>query len=243
MPAILTKLLREMAASCVLKFANAVIIHQNLRPSKGENNMKRILCVSLLVLIASVAGFADIARPEPSKTPKIKPSKSIETSLTIHMDSNTKVATLRIPKGQLLQLRAELDQLANENDDTAAVTTGGMSRTQTIVSGMFLSLALVFGGMWFVRTGKASTTAGKTLVILAVVAGVGSAATLVYANAGPPPAVRSITSAIFDKKAFVYVSSASGKVNVEVSDGNSIELNVPAPKGWPMEKEKVPGEE
>ena len=103
---------------------------------------------------------------------------------------------------------------------------------------MFLSLAMVFGGIWFVRNGKSATKTGKTLVIFAFIAGVGSAATLVFANAGPPPASRSITSALFDKKAFVYVNSASGKIKLEVSDQSSVELRVPAPENWPLDKDK-----
>lgn len=197
--------------------------------------MKRILCLSMLILLGSVAVFSDVA---PERTPKPKPTpktESVSTMLSISMDSNTKVATLSIPREQLKQLRAEIDQLDNGNDNTAAVT--GISRTQTIVSGAFLSLALVFGGMWFVRSGKSATKSGKSLVILAMIGIVGSAATFVYANAGPPPELRSISSTLFDKKAFGYWNSAMGKVNLTVSDAQVIELKVPAPKKWPNDRE------
>ena len=203
--------------------------------------MKKILSLSLLIMLASIAGFADVPRPPvaniiadptPRNTPK---PKQVSTTMSIRMDSKTKVATLSIPKEQLRQLTAQLEQM--DSDDTAA-TTGSFSRTQTIVSGMFLSLAMVFGGIWFVRNGKSATKAGKTLVIFAVIAGVGSAATLVFANAGPPPALRSITSSLFDKKAFIYMSSANGKINLEVSDQSSVELRVPAPANWPLDKDK-----
>lgn len=205
--------------------------------------MKRILSISLLLLLSSISGLADIARPEPTKP--VKQKKSVATTMTIRMDKDTKEAKLIIPKSQIKQLRAALEDLDNESDATAAA--GGATRTQTIVSGMFLSLALVFGGVWFVRSGKSATKSGKALVVIAVIAGLGSAATYIYANAGPPQSLRSISSALFDKKAFSYFNTASGKVNVETSDGTSIELRVPAPEGWPMDKnegiEKVNEEE
>lgn len=204
--------------------------------------MKQTLGLLALLLLSSVAVFSDIARPDktPTRTPK---PKTISSSMTIRMDSNTKVATLRVPKDKLKQLSAELDQLADESDDTAAVNTPGLTRTQTIVSGIFLSLALVFGGMWFARSGRSSTTTVKTLVIFALIAGAGSAATFVYGNVGPPQALRSISSELFDRKAFLFYSSAGGTVNIEVTNGSSVELSVPAPKNWPKDKEETKPEE
>jgi hypothetical protein len=189
--------------------------------------MKRIICLTTLVLLAAVAVFADIARPDPTKTPK--PAKGVDTTMSIRLDRNATEVKLIIPKSQIKQLRAELEQLDDDLDNTAAVTQpSSFSRTQTIVSGAFLSLALVFGGMWFVRSGKATSAAGKSLVILAVVAGVGSAATLVYANAGPPP-ITKITSNLFDKDQFRY-RSVYGKIKMETSNETNVQLVVPDPQ-------------
>ncbi|HQY68176.1 MAG TPA: hypothetical protein PLD38_12925 [Pyrinomonadaceae bacterium] len=196
--------------------------------------MKRTLCLMLLTLVASTIAFGDIARPQPSKTPKQK--ASIDSTLSIRLSSDAKEAKLVIPKSQLRQLRAELERLDDGSDDTAVLeTTSGVTRTQTIVSGAFLSLALVFGGMWLVRSGKSATKMGKTLVILTVIAGIGSAATLVYANAGPPPETRSITGKIFSQTVQSW-KWGSGKIKVETkSEGDSIDLIVPdspkTPKG------------
>ena len=198
--------------------------------------MKRVLCLSMLILLSSFTAFSDIA---PAKTPKPTPapkSEPVKTFMSIRMDSKAKVATLSIPREQLKQLRAEIDQFDSDGDNTAAAT-GSFSRTQTIVSGAFLSLALVFGGMWFVRGGRSATKTGKSLVILAMIGIIGSAATFVYANAGPPPELRSISSTLFDKKAFGYWTSAGGGINLTVSDASVIELSVPAPKNWPNDKE------
>ncbi|MFM9904092.1 MAG: hypothetical protein ACKVQJ_05910 [Pyrinomonadaceae bacterium] len=189
--------------------------------------MKRIFCLSALMLLISAAAFADIARPDPTKTPK--PGKGVNTTMTIRMDRDAAEPKLIIPKSQIKQLRAELEQLDSDTDNTAAVSAPGLSRTQTIVSGMFLSLAVVFGGMWFVRSGKAATKTGKSLLILAVIAGIGSAATLVYANAGPPR-INVITSKIFDKDSFRFYSSVSGKIRVETSNESGVVLVVPDPK-------------
>ncbi len=189
--------------------------------------MKRFFCLTTVVLLAAVAVFADIARPDPTKTPK--PPKGVDTTMSIRLDRNATEVKLIIPKSQIKQLRAELEQLDDDSDNTAAVTNpSSFSRTQTIVSGAFLSLALVFGGMWFVRSGKATSTSGKSLVILAMIAGAGSAATLVYANAGPPP-ITKITSSLFDKDQFRY-RSVYGKIKMETSNETNVQLVVPDPQ-------------
>ena len=198
--------------------------------------MKKLICLATLVLLASTAAFADIARPEPNKTPKQNASNSIETGMNIKLDSEAKEARLIIPKSQIKQLRAQLEVLDGDSDNTAAVTTPSISRTQTIVSGTFLSLALVFGGMWFVRSGKAATKTGKTLVILAVLAGAGSAATFIFANAGPPPEARTITGKMFTQAVHMY-GTGWGTVRLEAGDKPQIELIVPDPPDKPKTDE------
>ena len=199
--------------------------------------MKRLICLTVLLLLASAAAFADIARPQPTKEPKPNSSKSIEIGMSIKLDSEAKEARLIIPKAQIKQLRAQLENLDDDSDNTAAVTTpGSFSRTQTIVSGSFLSLALVFGGMWFVRSGRSVGRTGKGLVILAVVAGIVSAATLVYANAGPPQEARSITGKMFTPAVHMY-RTGWGTVKLEAGNKNQIELIVPDPPDKPKTDE------
>ncbi|CAN5514405.1 hypothetical protein BH10ACI2_BH10ACI2_15640 [soil metagenome] len=191
--------------------------------------MKRLLCLTAFILLVSAATFADIPRPDPTKTPKPKSSKSIETSMEIKLDSTAKEARLIIPRSQIRELRAQLDQMDDDSDNTAAVTTPGVTRTQTIVSGTFLSLAIVFGGMWFVRSGKGGTKTGKNLVVLAAVASLASAATFVYANAGPPSEARSITGKMFTPAVHMY-GFGWGTVKLEVGDQKQVQLIVPNPK-------------
>ena len=119
--------------------------------------MKRITLMIAILVVGSVAAYADIAPPKQEKTPKPKPG--VTTTMFIKLDRNATEAVLRIPKSQIKQLRAELEQIDDAEDNTAALTApaeNSFSRTQTIVSGLFLSLAIVFGGMWFARSGKAS---------------------------------------------------------------------------------------
>lgn len=186
-----------------------------------------------MLLLASIAAFADIARPGKAPSRVEKPKPGIATSMTIRLDRNATEAKLIIPKSQIKQLRAELEQMDGDSDNTAAA--GTFSRTQAIVSGIFLSLAFVFGGIWFVRSGKAATKMGKAFVIITVIAGIGSAATFVYANVGPPPEARSITSKLFDQKVMSPYRFASGKIKIETSDSDSVQFIVPdaspAPSG------------
>jgi len=184
--------------------------------------MKKILLLASIALLASTVGFADIPRPE--KTPK--PQAGVPMTMEIMMDKSAKEAKLLIPKSQIKQLRAELEALDDDSGNTAAAT-GGFTRLQTIVSGAFLSLAFVFGGMWFVRSGKASTKGGKALAAGAILGGIGAATTVVFANAGPPPGARNITSKLFDQKIFTPYGFAYGKIKIETTDGNQVKLIVP----------------
>lgn len=199
--------------------------------------MKRMALLGVLILMTSVCIFADIARPEPTKTPKTGSKKSIVTGMSIKLDADAKEARLIIPKSQIKELRAAIDQMDDGSDNTAAVTsTGSFTRTQTIVSGVFLSMAIVFGGLWFVRSGRASTKAGKTLVVLTALAALGSAATFVYANAGPPAEARSITGKMFVPAMHMY-NGGWGTVRLETGDQTQIELIVPNPPDKPKSEE------
>lgn len=188
--------------------------------------MRKILLVAAIALFASTAAFADIARPEKSPNRVPKPTPGVSTTMEIMMDKNAKEAKLLVPKSQIKQLRAELEALDDDGDNTAAVS-GGSTRLQTIISGAFLSLAFVFGGMWLVRSGKSATKGGKALAIAAILGGVGAATTVVFANVGPPPGARSITSKLFDQKVFTPYGFAYGKIKVETTDGNQVKLIVP----------------
>lgn len=191
--------------------------------------MKKLLSIAAVALFSSTVVFADIAKP--GKSPTSNGKASIETTLDIRLDSEAKEAPrLIIPRSQIKQLRAELESLDDGSDNTAAaVATSGTSRIQTIMSGLFLSLAFVFGGIWFVRSGRAATKGGKGAVAILVISFVATAATFVFANAGPPSEARSITGKMFAPAVHMY-GFGWGKIKVETGDAeNRIQLIVPNP--------------
>lgn len=188
--------------------------------------MKKIIYLAAILMLGSITSLADV--PDPSKYPKRtpKPKPGVVTNMSIRLDSNATEAKLIIPKAQLKQLRAELDEPDDADNNTA---TAGVSRTQTIVSGVLLSMAFAFGGIWFVRSRKAMAP-GKNFVVLAALAGIASAATLVYANVGPPPEARTISSKMFSETMHRY-KGGWGRVTIESStDADQIEFIVPDPK-------------
>ncbi|MBK7933415.1 MAG: hypothetical protein IPK01_07895 [Acidobacteria bacterium] len=195
--------------------------------------MKRILALALVMMFCSVIAFSDIARPDqkPDRTPKVLYNATADMSITL--DRNASRPVLRIPKTTLKYLRAELEAADDSADDTAAVTTGGGSnwtKTQTIISGAFLSLAFVFGGFWFIRSGKASSKGVRNLVVVGVMSGIAVTATYVYANVGPPP-VSGITNKIFNRSAMFGGDYAHERnIRVEKTDGDEIELIIPDPQ-------------
>lgn len=192
--------------------------------------MKRIIALSLLMMLASAVAFSDIARPEPKpqKTPKVLYNATADMTIRLDRDANQPV--LRIPNSALKYLRAELEREDGTSDDNAAVNTNGgvsLSRTQTIMSGAFLSLALIFGGFWFIRSGKAASKGVRNLVILGVVSAVALTATFVYANIGPPP-FSGFTNRLFNRNAMVGGTYAhESGIRIERTNGTEIELIIP----------------
>ena len=149
----------------------------------------RILITFAALLIFAGSAMADV--PRPKVTPN-KPAKttSIDTRLDIRLRRDATEAKLILSKAQLNQLRAELDAIDGGASDTASA---GITGIQTIAGGMFLSLAMVFAGVWFVRSGRMSKPAVAAVLVFAVC----TLATMVYANAGPPPEARSITGKMY----------------------------------------------
>ncbi len=185
--------------------------------------MKKIVLGMCLLVLFTANAFSDVRFETPKPTATPKQAKALDTRLYIRISSDTKEARLVIPKSQLQQLRAELEQL----DDSNSANSFNFTRTQTIVSGLFISLAFVFGGVWFARSRKIETKTGKSLVAGVVLFLSGAFATIAFANVGPPPDARSITGKIFSDAVHQY-SQASGNIKLEISDAdNGIQLIVP----------------
>ncbi|MGE3468573.1 MAG: hypothetical protein AB7J13_16750 [Pyrinomonadaceae bacterium] len=187
--------------------------------------MRKALLLSAAIMLTTIAAFADIARPGKAPNRVEKPAAGLDGNLLIRLDRNATEAKLIIPRSQIPQLRAELERL-DGNSNVAAFSEGSFSRTQTIISGIFLSLAIAFGGMWFMRSN--APPAGKVIAVVAAFGVIGTAASIAYANVGPPPSARKITSLLFDKKIFTPYGFATGKIKVETSDDTAYILVVPA---------------
>jgi len=188
--------------------------------------MKRLFSLCVLLGMFSLAAFADVRLPDtPKPTPAPKQKKTIESNMTIRLDKKASEARLIIPKSQIKQLRAALDDLDDDTGNTAL----NIGRTQTIVSGLFLSLAFVFGGVWFARARKNDGKINKTAAAAIMLFLVGASATAAFANMGPPTELRSISSKLFNKQIFGGWNSATGKIKIEVTekDGGPVELVVP----------------
>jgi hypothetical protein len=185
--------------------------------------MKKFFVAAILLFAFSIAACADILLETPKPTPAPKQAKAIDTRLYISISKDTKEARLVIPKSQLKQLRAELDQL----DESNPTLSFNFSRTQTVVSGLFLSLAFVFAGVWFARSQKSESKTGKALAVGSILFLSGMFATIAFANVGPPNEARSITGKIFTNAVHQY-KQASGRIKLETSDQtDEIELIVP----------------
>lgn len=200
--------------------------------------MKKLAPVVVILLSLAFTAFADVPeyKPTPKPTAAPKQKKSIDARLAITL-VRSDTPKLKIPKSYVKQLRAELDRIDGGTDNRAENAGSGitLNRVQTIVSGGLLSLAIVFGGIWFVRSKKGDTKAGRTVAVVAFLLLSGALATVVVANIGPPEEARSINSKLFSEHVHSY-KQASGVIKVETYDdngGGTIELEVPDPKGLP----------
>lgn len=185
-----------------------------------------------LLLATALPAFANIAPP---KLPK--KSNGVAARMRVGPDSKVTEAKLIIPREVFQQLRAELDGGGGSQAAAAAVTDRfNLTPTQTAFAGLCLSLSFVTVGVWLVNSRGTGKRAPRVAAALAFLALGGAAATAVYANAGPPPVARSLTSKILIPEATYY--GAYGEVKVEiVDDGSQIQLLLPTPKeGKPREE-------
>ena len=197
-----------------------------------KHRSRLIALAALALFAAAIPASANIAPPSlPAKPPRQTTGAPIRMQL--RPDADAKEAKLIIPRKVLQQLRAELDGGAEDPQAAAAaVASGGsnLSSTQTAVAGIFLSLSLVLGGVWLAGARAPGRRVSRVASALAFAALGGAAASgvAVYANAGPPPAGRSLTSKILAPDLSYW--GASGVVKIEIANDESLIMLV-LPKG------------
>lgn len=175
--------------------------------------MKNITGVFLIFLIFTASAFADIKPPLKPPTPSVTPTKPAtpnEARMAISISRFDDEATLVITKSMIEKINAAL-KAKGEKAMFSEPGPAGIASTQTIVGGLFLSLALVFGGVWLARSGRTVSKSALGIVAFAVV---GMGATLVIGNVPAPKRVP-LSEAVNEKlQGFV----ASGKVKIMLVD-------------------------
>ncbi|HEX7175510.1 MAG TPA: hypothetical protein VF240_09655 [Pyrinomonadaceae bacterium] len=183
----------------------------------------RLIALVALLFAAAIPASANIAPPNvPTKPPRQTTGAPVRMQL--RPDADAKEAKLIIPRKVLQQLKAELDGGADPQTAAAAVASSGsnLSSTQTAVAGVFLSLSLVLGGVWLAGSRAPGRRVSRVVSALAFAALGGAAASgvAVYANAGPPPVARSLTSKILAPDLSYW--GASGVVKIEIANDESL---------------------
>jgi hypothetical protein len=202
--------------------------------------MKSLLRVcalgALLLLLALAPARADVPRPRDDK-PKSPQGADITTQMHIEPNFKATEARLLIPRAVWQQMRAGLD-------GDAAPAAGAVTRfstlgaAQTAMAGVFLSLAFACGGVWLMRARrKPANKLTQAALGVALVALCGASAGIAYANAGPPPIARSLTSQILVPAAQPY--GVYGRVKVEFTDDDYSQITLILPTA----KDGKPGEE
>ena len=192
--------------------------------------MKRtlILSAAICALVASaIYAFGDIARPKPTPA---QGKAILYTGLTVAPDSKATEARLQISRDTLKHIQ---DALANSGGDESMTQRVMHSSTRTIMAGLFMFLAVSFGGVWLARSGqRRNHKAIAAALLMAFV--FGTATVIVRANAGPPGYVRwqNLPQALKDGK------TTNGGVDIEIVPGDDyMKLIIP------LRNTPKPGEE
>jgi hypothetical protein len=121
--------------------------------------------------------------PQPPPQPKPVPPAGF-APLVVVADDNVKEPRLEIPRKLLRSLRASRDE--EGEPETQRAEAAPLPRLHTLLAGCALSLGLVTGGLWLVRSRNRS--AGRGLMLLLVTGGLLIAGSgVLWADIGPRP--------------------------------------------------------
>ncbi len=181
-----------------------------------------VCALAALLLATTCAALANA--PDPSIARR---GAKLTTQMRIEPDRQASEAKLLIPRAVWQQMRAGLDGTDTQSAVAATARFHHLSGAQTAIAGIFLSLAFACGGLWLVRSRKQADNWTRAALGVAVLALCSATARIAYANAGPPPVARSLTSKILIDQAQWY--GVYGEVKVEVVEaGEQIVLVLPA---------------
>lgn len=178
--------------------------------------------LALLLLAACTSALANA--PDPSIARR---GANVAIPMRIAPDRQATEAKLVIPRAVWQQMRAGLDGNDAQSAVAATARFHNLGGAQTVMAGIFLSLAFAFGGVWLVRTRKQTDRLTRVALGVAVLALCSATASIAYANAGPPPVARALTSQILIEQAQWY--GVYGQVKIEIAEeGDQITLVLPA---------------
>lgn len=187
-----------------------------------KRNKLNLIAIAAAIFMFSTVAFADIRVPLPTPQPTPAPMAADEAQMAVSVSRGGDAeATLVISRSLLNRINA-----AEQAGKPAA--SAGAFTSQTIVVGLFISLAFVFGGVWLARSKGAVSKPAIGIVVLAVV---GMGATLAIGNIAPPRRI-GLDADILDKK-MVGRIMASGKVKIQLVDyrsGDEVMLLLPQKK-------------
>jgi hypothetical protein len=150
--------------------------------------MKKITGIFLVLLVSTAGAFADIRPPVRQTTPAPAASPAPnEVGVSLSVSRFETEGTIVVTKSFIEKINAA----AKAKGQTAMIEVEGdgasVASTQTIVGGIFLSLAFVLGGVWLARS-KGQVSKPALGVMLLAVTGLGT--TLVIGNVPPPKRIK-----------------------------------------------------
>ncbi len=190
------------------------------------NRWINVCALAMLLLATFTQASADVARPKEAP-PTDAQNANVTTRMHIMPDTKATEAKLVIPRAVWQQMRAGLDGHDAQAAVAATARFRNLGSAQTAMAGIFLSLAFACGGVWLVRSRKQTDKLTRVALGVAVLTLCSATASIAYANAGPPPVARSLTSKILVEQAQWY--GVYGQVKIEVvEEGEQITLVLPA---------------
>src|SRR5437868_3463173 len=183
--------------------------------------MKRTLMLSAVIcalLANAIFAFGDIARPKPSPA---EAKVIFYSGLSVVSDPKAYEARLQISQDTFKRMQ---EAAAREGGGTSLSQNIMHSSTRTIMAGLFMFLAVSFGGVWLARSGQRRNQKAIAAVIL-IATVFGLATVIVRANAGPPGYVywQNLPTNLTNGQ------STQAGVNIEIvpGDDSTIKLIVP----------------